>query len=56
MKKEFRKQFISNLKEIKNKDIADDVEHILELVETANNTGLLGLASFSNEVICRLRR
>lgn len=34
MKKEFRKQFLSNLKGIKDKNLADEIAFILEVVET----------------------
>ena len=35
MKVEFRKQFIANLKGIKDKDLADEIEFVISLVESA---------------------
>jgi len=37
MKVEYRKQFISNMQGIKNKDLADEFEFILEFLNQADN-------------------
>jgi mRNA interferase RelE/StbE len=37
MKVEFRKQFIANLKGIKNRDLANEIEYLIDHIETINN-------------------
>ena len=37
MKVEFRKQFIANFSGIKNKDLADEIEHLIDLTESVSS-------------------